>query len=70
MTDTAMNWRQAYARRAQQIIGARDVSIGELAQELDMLTDDAAEIAVVLQRWQERAAAPGTGTVWHERTNT
>lgn len=72
MTDTT-SWRDAYARRAQQIIGAKDISIGELAQRLDLPEHDAADIADILRRWAQRAARKPTTCpstrVWLEHSN-
>ena len=72
-TDTS--WRGAYARLAGQLIGANPL-IGreEIAERLAVPVDDldrilAHPMAPVLQRWAQRAAEPGTGMVWLERTN-
>ena len=68
-TDTT-SWRQAYARIAGQLIDSDpDISIPELAQRLDMLTDDDADIAAILQRWAQRAVRKG-GWARFEHSNT
>ena len=76
MHDTT-NWKNAYARLAAQLIGA-DPLIGreDLADRLAIPADDLDRIlkrhpmSGILRRWQERAASPGAGEVWLQRTNT
>ena len=73
MTDTTMNWRDAYARRAAELVSSNpDISIPELAQRLAMPVDDLDRIlghplAPILERW--RATKPGYGWAALERTN-
>lgn len=75
MQDTNTTWRGEYARIVGQMIGA-DPLIGpeEVAERLAVPVDDLAQIldhpmSGILRRWAQRAAAPGTGMVWLERTN-
>jgi len=69
MTDTT-SWRDAYAQIATQMIDLNpQISVQELAGQLDMLTDDAADIAAILQRWAQRAARKG-GWARFEHSNT
>jgi len=72
MHDTT-SWRGAYARLAAELVSSDpDISIPELAQRLDMLTDDAADIAAVLHRWAQRAARAVRKGGWarFEHSNT
>jgi len=73
-TDTT-SWRGCYLEIANRLLDSNPgISIPELAQHLDMLTDDAADIAAILQRWAQRAASKPTtcpsSRVWFEHSNT